>query len=218
MEDQDYLALCEIEDGRQHEISVFSPTSDEFLDYVKKMRKGRLHPNGALKALSLFDDLFELPSASTETLRLWSDAIIEASLDPRRRILFTRIRFDEPIREEFLDEDLRADRLLKAENRDAWLFLLGDALVCAALVAFLVLLLKMNFFIALVIMLVIFALAVLWYERWLRYDLAVKRLSQSLLELDGPALEFVRTIGLRSFPPFRPQWKRILRFPMTRRK
>lgn len=49
MEDQDYLALCEIEDGRQHEISVFSPTSDEFLDYVKKMRKGRLHPNGLSK-------------------------------------------------------------------------------------------------------------------------------------------------------------------------
>ncbi len=217
MEDKDYQALCEIESGRAHEISVFSPASDDFLDYVLKMRKGRLYPNGTLKALSLFDDLFELPPAATESLRLWSDAIIEASLDPNRRVLFTRIRFDEPVREEFLAADLRADRLLKAENRDGWLFLLGDALVCAALLAVLVLLLKMNFFVGLVILLLVFGLGILWYDRWLRYSFASRRLSQSLLELDGPALEFARSIGLRSFAPFHPKWRKIL-FGRKRRK
>lgn len=165
MHDRDYLALVSIEKRLRNEISSLSMSGNQFLEFVMAMETSRMGINGALKALCMLEDL-DARTGKTQSLEgcgYWIDALAKGTLDPSWSELFVNIDYDQPLAPEFAPIAQEAARTLHHPHLRDWLTLLAVALILSALMAVLVLVLSLNFWLVALLALLIYGLFSWWY-------------------------------------------------------
>lgn len=201
--DQNYLALTQIERRMENEVSAFSMADSRLQNYLDFMEKSStLQINGLLKALSMLaardERLGEYKSA--DAAYTWMSALCKGKKSKLYRHMFPTITFEEAIVPQFLKEAGWSHEIEVNESKEAWIMITLTTLVCMTVLALGVLVFHLNFIFCLVITFCLYFFFVTYYCYWYRQRSILLLLEKKREDMSPILRHFVYSLPLQSHP------------------
>lgn len=200
-QDQDYIALIQIQRSMQNEISSLSLGSTRLTDYIHSMKRSSLAINGTLKAMDLLAGMDEKRKdrRSAAYVKAWMNELIRMKSHPMLGMLVQNVDLALPVQPEFINRTSPAKtRIQRIISRQTWLMIIAAALILGGLLAFLVLVLHWDFYWTLALCLCLYALIAAYTFFWLARRKEVRLFKELTRQMSAPSQSFVRSIQIEN--------------------
>lgn len=206
--DQNYVALTQIERRMENEVSAFSMADSRLQNYLDFMEQSpTLQINGLLKAFSLLaardERLGEYKSA--DAAYTWMNALCKGKRSKLYAHMFPTIIFKEAIVPQFLKEASWSHEIEVMESKEAWIMITLTTLVCMTVLALGVLVFHLNFFLCLVLVFALYFYFIFYYCYWYRQRSILLLLEKRREDMSPILQHFVYSLPLQEHPLYPSQ-------------